>query len=79
VAKPGAGIIGATTKVRWDIDGDGVADADPNTGAIYDSPDLYVLYGDTRTQITLFIDDPITRKTITVTRTLEVPAAVEEK
>ncbi len=79
VAKPGAGIIGATTKVRWDIDGDGVADADPNTGAIYDTPDLYVLYGDTRTKITLFIDDPITRKTITVTRTLEVPAAVEEK
>jgi hypothetical protein len=81
VAKPGAGVIGATSKVRWDIDGDGQADVDPNTGAVYDTPDLYVLYGDTRTQVTLFIDDPLTRKTITVTRNIDAPAvpAGEEK
>ena len=72
-AEPGAGLLGATSKLRWDIDGDGTADVDPNTGAIYDTPDLYVLYGDTRTKVTLFIDDPLTRKTVTVTRVIEVP------
>jgi NADH-quinone oxidoreductase subunit L len=75
VAKPGAGIIGATTKLRWDIDGDGQPDTDPNTGAVYETPELYVLYGDTRTQVTLFIDDPITRTTKTITRVIEAPPA----
>ncbi|MBA3460145.1 MAG: NADH-quinone oxidoreductase subunit L [Deltaproteobacteria bacterium] len=72
-AKPGAGIIGAATKLRWDVDGDGVADKDPNTGAVYDTPDLYVLYGDTGSKVTLFIDDPLTRKTTKVTRVIEAP------
>jgi hypothetical protein len=73
-AKPGAGIIGATTKVRWDIDGDGKPDVDPNTGAVYDTPELFVLYGDAGSSITLFIDDPLTRSTKTVTRVIEPPA-----
>ena len=73
-AEPGAGILGATSKLQWDIDGDGKPDVDPNTGAIYDTPDLYVLYGDTRTEVTLFIADPLTRTTKTITRTIEAPA-----
>jgi len=73
VAQPGAGVIGATTKVRWDIDGDGKADVDPNTGAVYDAADFYVLYGDVHSQVTLFIDDPLTRKTKTITRVIEAP------
>ena len=81
-AEPGAGLLGATAKVQWDIDGDGQPDRDPNTGAIYDSPDLFVRYGDTRTRVNLFIEDPIARKRIMVTRKLEMPepsAATEEK
>jgi hypothetical protein len=77
VAKPGAGVIGAATKLRWDIDGDGQPDVDPNTGAVYDTPDLYVLYGDVRSQVTLFIDDPLTRKTVTITRVIEAPSPPE--
>jgi NADH-quinone oxidoreductase subunit L len=76
-AEPGSGLIGATTKLQWDIDGDGTADADPNTGAIYNTPDLYVRYGDTRTKITLFIDDPITRKRIAVSRDIRFDDPVE--
>ncbi len=76
VAKPGAGLVGASAKLRWDIDGDGVADVDPNTGAVYTTPDLFVLYGDTRSKVTLFIDDPLTRSTEKITRTIEAPAVV---
>jgi NADH-quinone oxidoreductase subunit L len=77
-ARPGAGLLGATTKVRWDIDGDGKADSDPATGAPYTSPELFVLLGDTRTRVNLFIDDPITRKTTKVTRVLHLPPAPTE-
>ena len=77
MARPGAGLIGAGSKLRWDIDGDGQPDVDPNTGAIYDTPELYVLYGDTRSEVTLFIDDPITHKTKKITRVIERPAAAE--
>jgi NADH-quinone oxidoreductase subunit L len=77
-ARPGAGLLGATTKVRWDIDGDGKADSDPATGAPYTSPELSVLLGDTRTRVNLFIDDPITRKTTKVTRVLHLPPVVTD-
>lgn len=73
VAKPGAGIIGATSKLRWDIDGDGTPDSDPNTGEPYSTPDLYVLYGDTGTNVTLFIEDPVKRTTVVVKRAIKLP------
>ena len=73
-AKPGSGIIGATSKVRWDIDGDGVADKDPATGELYSTPELYVLYGDTGTNVTLFIDDPVKRTTLVIKRAIKLPA-----
>ena len=63
------------SQLRWDIDGDGTPDADPNTGHVYDTPELYVRLGDTRTRVTLFIDDPITRKTVKVTRVIRLDAA----
>jgi len=78
-AQPGAGLLGATTKLRWDIDGDGHPDADPATGTAYASPELFVLLGDTRTRVILFIDDPITRKTTKVTRVLHLPPAPTEE
>jgi len=75
-AEPGEGLLGATTKLRWDIDGDGVPDADAS-GKPYEAPQVFVLLGDTRTRVTLFIDDPITRKTKKVTRVLHVPTVVD--
>jgi len=76
-AKPGAGIVGATSKLRWDVDGDGVADNDPATGQPYSTPDLYVLFGDTGTHVTLFIDDPIKRTTLVIKRAIKLPLAPE--
>ena len=77
-ARPGAGLLGATTKLRWDIDGDGTPDTDPATKALYTSPELLVLLGDTRTRVSLFIEDPITRKTTKITRVLHVPPVVPD-
>ncbi len=71
-AKPGAGISGSSSKLRWDIDGDGVPDSDPATGELYSTPELYVLLGDTGTHVTLFIDDAVTRKTIVVKRAIKL-------
>jgi len=83
IAEPGAGLVSATSKLQWDIDGDGTPDADPKTGQVYSSADLFVLLGDTRTSVTLFIADPVTRKTVKVTRVIRVPEpaapATEEK
>ena len=78
VAEPGAGLP-STSKVRWDINGDGIPDSDPATGQPYASPDLHVLYGDAGSKITLFIDDAVTRKTRTVTREIHIPAAKTEE
>jgi NADH-quinone oxidoreductase subunit L len=74
VAEPGAGITSSTSKVRWDINGDGVPDNDPKTGQPYNTPELYVLYGDTASKVTLFIDDAVTRETRKVTREIVIPA-----
>ncbi|MFN0246217.1 MAG: NADH-quinone oxidoreductase subunit L [Kofleriaceae bacterium] len=78
-AKPGAGIIGATSKLRWDIDGDGQADNDPATGQPYSTPELFVLFGDTGTHVTLFIDDPVTRKTVVIKRAIKLPPPPDPK
>ena len=75
MAKPGAGVAGATTKLAWDVDGDGTPDSDPGTGALYSTPDLFVLLGDTHARVTLFIEDPVTRKTTKITRAIRLPSA----
>ena len=74
MAKPGAGVAGATTKLAWDVDGDGTPDSDPGTGAPYSTPDLYVLLGDTHARVTLFIENPVTRTTTKVTRAIRLPS-----
>jgi len=78
-ARPGEGLISATSQLRWDIDGDGTPDVDPKTGKVYDAPAIEVLLGDTGAKVNLFIDDPVTRKTRVVTRVLRLPDAEAAK
>jgi NADH-quinone oxidoreductase subunit L len=59
-AEPGAGIAGAGAKLRWDIDGDGVPD--------HEGRDITVRSGDAAGKVTLYIDDPISQKTVPITR-----------
>jgi hypothetical protein len=74
-ADPGAGIMTATSKIAWDLDNDGSPDPDPvNQNKFRDDPVLKLRAGDISSDVTLFIDDPITRKRISVTRTIEFPA-----
>src|SRR3569623_304899 len=61
-ADPGAGIGGANAKMRWDTDGDGVPD--------HEGRDVTVRAGEAAATITLFIDDPISQKTVPVTRAI---------
>jgi len=61
-ADPGAGIVGANAKMRWDTDGDGVPD--------HEGRDVTVRAGEAAATITLFIDDPISQKTVPVTRAI---------
>jgi NADH-quinone oxidoreductase subunit L len=66
-AKPGQGILTSTAKLGWDLDNDGK----PDPGR--DEPELTLRAGDIPSStITLFVEDPISRKTITVTRTLDL-------
>jgi hypothetical protein len=69
-AQPGAGISSAKATLRWDIDGDGNPDNGPD-GKPLDGPDVKVRAGDVGTHVTLWIDDPVTQKTITVTRAIK--------
>jgi NADH-quinone oxidoreductase subunit L len=71
LAKPGEGIAAANAKLRWDLDGDGVADRDPQ-GAYRTDPRLRVLAGEVGSKVTLWIEDPVSEKTITVTREIRL-------
>jgi NADH-quinone oxidoreductase subunit L len=64
-AEPGAGIASAGAKLRWDIDGDGKPDVE--------GKDVTVRAGDAGAQVTLYIDDPISQKTESVTRAIRAP------
>jgi len=72
-AQPGAGIAGASAKLRWDLDGDGQPDVDAS-GKPLDAKDLTLRAGDVGGRVTLWIDDPISHKRVSVTRTIELPA-----
>jgi NADH-quinone oxidoreductase subunit L len=73
VARPGEGIASANAKLRWDIDGDGEPDRDPAGAEGFRSdPVVRVLAGEVRSKVTLWIDDPVTQKTITVTREIRL-------
>ncbi len=78
-ARPGEGLVSATAKLSWDITGDGKADYDPVSGALYTAPDLYVLLGDTGSRVSLIIEDSVSRKTKVVTRLLRIPEPAANK
>jgi len=68
-AEPGAGVGGANARLRWDLDGNGAPDLDIN-GKPVDAVDVSIRAGEVGTFVTLWIEDPITRKTVTITKRL---------
>jgi NADH-quinone oxidoreductase subunit L len=66
-AEPGAGVGGEKARLRWDLDGNGVPDVD-SSGKPIDSTDVKIREGEVGTYVTLWIEDPVTQKTKTVTR-----------
>lgn len=73
-AEPGSGISGARAKLRWDFNGDGAPDRDP-AGALVEAADVTVRTGEVGAQVTLWIEDPISRETLSVTRKVSLPDA----
>jgi hypothetical protein len=73
-AEPGSGIIGANARIHWDLDGDGEPDKDPATpGKLLDKRDVTVTgYNG---PITMWVEDPITRREIKVTQTINLNVA----
>jgi NADH-quinone oxidoreductase subunit L len=72
-AQPGEGIASARARLRWDVDGDGKPDADPNSpDGLRSSPSLRVLAGEVGSKVTLWIEDPVRHKTVTVTRDIRL-------
>jgi NADH-quinone oxidoreductase subunit L len=72
-ADPGAGVAGANAKLRWDLDGNGVPDRDAS-GKMLDSPDVRIRVGEVGSHVTLWIDDPISQKTLQITREIREAA-----
>jgi NADH-quinone oxidoreductase subunit L len=70
-AEPGDGIEGATAKIYWDLDGDGEKDKDPaKPGQLLDKRDVTVTgYSG---PITMWVADPITRREVKVTKTINL-------
>jgi len=70
-AEPGDGIAGATAKIYWDLDGDGKPDSDPaKPGQLLDRREVTVTgYSG---PITMWVQDPITRKELKVTQTINL-------
>jgi hypothetical protein len=66
-ADPGAGLGGVKAKLRWDLDGNGRPDVDKD-GKLLDTPDVKIRAGEVGSHVTLWIDDPISRKTIEITQ-----------
>jgi NADH-quinone oxidoreductase subunit L len=70
-ADPGSGILGATARVYWDLDGDGQKDHDPaHPEKLLDDRDVTVTGSDA--PITMWVEDPITGREIKVTRTINL-------
>lgn len=63
-AEPGGGLVGATAKVSWDLDGDGHPD-------VVDQPEITVRRSEIEgARVNLLIEDPISHKRETVSRTI---------
>jgi NADH-quinone oxidoreductase subunit L len=77
-AEPGTGIMGARARIHWDLDGDGVADKDPvkdpaNPDHLLDKRDVTVTgYNG---PITMWVEDPVTRREVKVTQTINLNVA----
>jgi NADH-quinone oxidoreductase subunit L len=70
-ADPGSGILGATARVHWDLDGDGQKDHDPaHPGELLDKRDVTVTGYDG--PITMWVEDPVTGREVKVTRTINL-------
>ncbi|HEY5944704.1 MAG TPA: hypothetical protein VIV40_04405, partial [Kofleriaceae bacterium] len=65
-AEPGAGIGGNNARLRWDLDGNGTPDNDAS-GKPLDTVDVSKNAGEVGPYVTLWIEDPITQKTVKVT------------
>jgi NADH-quinone oxidoreductase subunit L len=70
-AQPGSGIVGANARIYWDLDGDGQKDKDPaSPGKLLDKHDVTVVgYNG---PITMWVEDPITRREVKVTQTINL-------
>jgi NADH-quinone oxidoreductase subunit L len=67
-AEPGAGLSGNNAKLRWDLNNDGEPDTFAGSPKLLDSKVLTVPAGDVGTSVTLWIEDPVSKKTVKVTR-----------
>jgi NADH-quinone oxidoreductase subunit L len=86
-ANVGAGVVGKNSKLTWDVTGDGVATlldeqgfpADVGSdGRLLEGPDVQVSAAQVRgSQVTLIVEDPVTRKSVKQTRKIEL-VRVEE-
>ncbi|MBK7538373.1 MAG: NADH-quinone oxidoreductase subunit L [Myxococcales bacterium] len=73
VAKPGEGIASASAKLRWDLDGDSKPDVDQSgVEGFRSAATQRVLAGEVGSKVTLWIEDPVTKETITVTREIRL-------
>jgi NADH-quinone oxidoreductase subunit L len=73
-ALPGEGIASARVQLRWDVDGDLKPDVDPNSPDGFRSqPTMRVMAGEIGTnKVTLWIKDPVSQKTVKVTRKIQL-------
>ncbi len=72
-AQPGEGISSAHVKLRWDLDGDSKPDVDESSPDGFRSqPRQRVRSGEVGSQVTLWIEDPVSHKTIPVTRAIRL-------
>jgi NADH-quinone oxidoreductase subunit L len=76
-AEPGAGVAGARARLRWDFNGDGRPDLDAG-GQPISASEVTVRAGEVGSHVTLWIEDPITQRTVTVTRTVGIPEEAQQ-
>jgi hypothetical protein len=76
-AQPGYGIIGVGARIHWDLDGDGQPDKDPaSPDKLLDKRDVTVTgYNG---PITMWVEDPITRREVKVTQTIDLNVAAPD-
>jgi hypothetical protein len=71
-AEPGAGVAGNRARLRWDFNSDGAPDLGAD-GKPLDTIDVSVRAGEVGSQVTLWIEDPVSQETVSVTRDIRIP------